>query len=433
MVKKIIVLAIAFVLLISVPMYDAIANPTPFSPVTVGAGTGTSTVIKSPEEIQTLISSMPSIKDYSSDKTIMELYPEFKPFSYSEDGYSSETTSRYTTLDGERVLLRNESKREHVLEMFFTADALYYHVVGTMTQTKDTYEAIRDEYTEDDEIQGEYIEGTRTVTTYELYACYAEDRVLLKFDDYTTKSQERKSEGGSWKEVESEDADDEEAQLAEDVAKATKKIFGQWMELITYTDEEIQEMFGDLFGESTEEPTTPEEVEAYQKNYIDAMVNYLVFQTANEFAKTNLDSIESATEGNVAYLTSLASCLSSLDMFDKSGNEYELKTNDGETQKQYLTALGFYVSNYNDTSADVSFNTESDSITINQKLELSKSSSGNYSSTVIRVQSTFSNVNNTVVSLKDAKIKSVVDTFKKPFGDIYRKQLEDSMKQEGEE
>lgn len=430
MVKKIIVLAIALVLLISVPMYDAIANPTPFSPVTVGAGTGTSTVIKTPEEIKTLIASMPSIKDYSSDNTILELYPEFKPFSYAEDGYSSETTSRYTTLDGERVLLKKESKREHILEMFFTADALYYHVVGTMTEAKDTYEAIRGE--EDVELQGDYIEGARTVTTYELYACYAEDRVLLKFDDYTTKSQERKSEGGSWKEVESEDADDEEAQIAEDVAKATKKIFGQWMELITYTEEEIQEMFSDLYGGSTEEPTTPEEVEAYQKKYLDAMVNYLVFQTANEFAKTNLDSIESATEGNIAYLTSLASCLTSLDMFNKSGNEYKLKT-DSETEKQYLTALGFYVSNYSNTSADVSFNTESDSITINQKLELDKSGSGSYSSTVIKVQSTFSNVNNTVVSLKDAKIKSVVDTFKKPFGDIFRKQLEESMNQEGEE
>ena len=125
MVKKIIALSIAFVLMLAAPMYDVITAP-PASPVNFGAGDGTSLVIESPEKLSELLSSIPSVETYLQTEDMTTVIENFKSFTMTEDGFSKQTETYKMSTE----IKETETFTEHVLEMCFAVDALYYHAVG---------------------------------------------------------------------------------------------------------------------------------------------------------------------------------------------------------------------------------------------------------------------------------------------------------------
>ena len=164
MVKKIVALSIAFVLMLAAPLYDVITAP-PASPVDFGAGDGTSLVIESPEKLNELLSNIPNIETYLETNDMTTVNQNFKSFTMVEDGFSKQIQKF-----GSR---ETETYTQHVLEMCFAVDALYYHAVGETRVT----ESLKND-------DGYVKSAERTTTEYDMEIYYSKDKVLLKLNSF---------------------------------------------------------------------------------------------------------------------------------------------------------------------------------------------------------------------------------------------------------
>lgn len=387
MVKKIIALSIALVLLLSAPMYEVIVKlTTPGSPVAFGAGDGESEVVATPAELQTLLSNIPDIESYLTTEDITTLKPDFKTFTMLEEGEAENVVYSYYQGGVKGV----STKVDHMLEMCFTKGALYYHATGTTTTTETIYGENQN-----------WMSAERTVMSYDMEIYYSSTKVLLKFNDLDYVEQIQYSQGASWEEKHS---DEDEPFSTTDQFAFFNKAGDKWLELVTYTDEELQEMFGDMSEPPTGEP---------DEEYVDNMLAYYALMYANEFAQVNIDAISATNQNNIAYLVRLATFLSenANTAFIQDGDRYMLSGSD--SADAYLNAM-FGTSDFNNKNIQSSFTINSTDAVIEQDWELAQGESYTPGRREVSMETTttFTNVNNTVVTLKDESVTSVYNALK---------------------
>ncbi len=400
MVKKIIALSVALVLMLTSILYGGnIDLSKKDSTVSFGAGDGTSKVVETTADLEKLLSNIPSVKDYLGDKTILEQKPDFKPFTMVEEGKSTDKTDRKSTLQGDMVWIQTVAVREHSLEICFTATAVYYHAIGEMTSEENVWERGEEDYYLDSDPDN-YISGESTKTTYDIEIYYSSELILVKYNDYAITAYEANSYD-NW--TESEGEDNAEMAAALEMVEAS---FGKWMKVETEDGE-----LGD------QEPDS-----------MDAMVDALVKEFCREFSTTVIDSITTSTEANTVYLAGLAGFIveNSETHFEYQNGKYNLKYGDkedgGSYQKDYLQAIGISVSN-DSVSGSTSYNLGSDVITVSQRIHVGYSSGSSTRSQDVQSETTFQNIDNTVVSLKDAKISTVEEVL----GAEFKKYIEEQM------
>ncbi len=378
MVKKIVALSIAVLLMVASICFGM--APKEEMPIIFGEGDGESKVIESSEGLQELLNSVPSMGDYLEYSSILEADPTFKPFTMVENGDSEERTS-------------NQSKRRrHVLEICFTETAVYYKCIGSYTT---------ESYTSQDE-NGDGNE--KSVISYNIELYYSKDLILVKYNDYDIENSVYSADKGRWVK---KDGDDSESELVEKTLDTLSKCFGKWMKAETFTEEELMNKFS---GMSEEEMA----------------IEYMVYMLCSQVSEAYIEDITSSTDLNTQYLVNLSSfIMSNLETsFDKNGNDYSLKDTD-EADAAYLAALGRAEGTYNSdiSSAHIDFNLGSSVITVDQNVHISAS---NNSSVYFDSETTFKNIGNTVVSLKDQKIKTVTEVL----GSEFRKLFEEMMEEE---
>lgn len=393
MVGKIIALAIAFILMLAVPLYDVITKPA--SPVEYGAGNGESQVIEDPEQLQELLNNIPNVDAYLENANILDVYPDFKSFTMVESGFArTTTTTSYSDSNTESV-----SEKNHILEMCYAENALYYHAVGKMTE-KETVSVYN-------EASGNtnYESGTRTITSYDIEIYYSSELVMVKFNAFDILQEELVVDESSllvtYREVEEEEG----ALSTSRVLETYEKCFGQWMELKTPTEEELMTKFE---GMSEEE----------------MQIEYTVYMLCETFSTAYIDDINASNQLNAQYLVSLSNFLTdNIDTaFEKTGNLYDLKS-DEETKIAYLGALGLEGGYKEDTSsADASFTVNSTEVGVSQECVVYT----DYGRTVeMETFTSFKNVNNTVANVKNADVKTVYDTLHDPFSDLIKEYMEE--------
>ncbi len=402
MVKKIIALSVAFVLMLTSVLWGTVNVDK--SPVQFGAGEGTSKVVESTADLEALLSNIPSVKDYLTNSSILDINANFKPFTMVETGKAVDEFKTTTTHEGEPVWKQTVSTREHSLEICFTATAVYYHAVGEMSSDENLWE--KENLTSDyiNTSEEYYISGESTKTTYDIEIYYSSEVMLVKYNDYSIGAYTA-TERDEW--VESTETSDDSFEMDAALNIVTSS-FGKWMKV-----EQLEEgAMPDTMPDST-----------------DAMIDMLVQEFCYQFSTTVIDSITSSTEANTVYLAGLAGFIvgNSSTHFKKEGNSYKLK--DGEYEENhgydddYLTAIGVNPNYYKSASGSASYNLNSDIITVGQYISLS---SGNRNQT-IDTNTTFQNIDNTVVSLKDVAINSVEDVL----GAGFKKYLEENMPEGG--
>lgn len=385
MVNKIIALSIAFVLMLAAPMYDVITAP-PASPVDFGEGDGTSLVIESPEKLRELISSIPSIETYLQTDDMTTVNQGFKSFTMTEDGFSKQIETYKTSSE----VKETETYTQHVLEMCFAVDALYYHAVGQTRITNSLYNKSSDGEKSD------FKSAERTTTDYDIEIYYSKSKVLLKFNDLEYLEEERLDGSSSYTKV---NEDEEEMFSLSAQMSFLKKCKGKWLELKEYTEEELASKLGiDL--------TNPENMSE------DAQIAYVAYMYSNEFAKANVESINQSNQMNVAYLAKLGGYivekLSS--SFTERGGSFYYLNNDSATKNDYANAIvgSAVFGENNNADIEAEFNVGSTESSIYQQWELEV---GNRE-IEMETTTTFKNLDNTVVNLKDKKITSVYDALK---------------------
>ena len=375
MVKKIVALSIAFVLMLAAPLYDVITAP-PASPVDFGAGDGTSLVIESPEKLNELLSNIPDIETYLETNDMTTVNQNFKSFTMVEDGFSKQIQKF-----GSR---ETETYTQHVLEMCFAVDALYYHAVGVTRET----ESVKTD-------SGDVTSAERTTTEYDMEIYYSKDKVLLKLNkiDYL---EEEKKEGSS-----SFTVKEDKGEMFSISAQMSlfKKCRGKWLELKEYTPDEL----ANKLGISAEDLSNPNNMS------VDAQYSYAAYMYANEFASANIEAINASNQMNVAYLAKLGGYIVEKlqTSFTESGDTYYLK-DDSAVKNEYANAIVgatvFDEDNNDDIEAE--FNVGSTESSIYQQWEL-----GN-NKVEMEATTTFKNLNNTVVNLQDQKITTVYEALK---------------------
>lgn len=375
MVKKIVALSIAFVLMLAAPLYDVITAP-PASPVDFGAGDGTSLVIESPEKLNELLSNIPNIETYLETNDMTTVNQNFKSFTMVEDGFSKQIQKF-----GSR---ETETYTQHVLEMCFAVDALYYHAVGETRVT----ESLKND-------DGYVKSAERTTTEYDMEIYYSKDKVLLKLNsmDYL---EEEKLEGSSNFTVKKEDKEEMFSVSAQ--MSLFKKCEGKWLELKEYTEEEL----ANKLGIDLQNPDSMTE---------DAQYSYVAYMYANEFASANIEAINASNQINVAYLAKLGGYIVEKlqTSFTESGDTYYLK-HDSAAKNEYANAIvgATVFDENNNADIEAEFNVGSTESSIYQQWELEN---GN-NKVEMETTTTFKNLNNTVVNLKDQKITTVYEALK---------------------
>lgn len=385
MVKKIIALSIALVLMLAAPMYDVITAP-PASPVDFGAGDGTSLVIESPEKLNELLSNIPSIETYLQTEDMTTVNQSFKSFTMTEDGFSKQTETYKMSSEIKEI----ETYTQHVLEMCFAVDALYYHAVGQTRVTNSLY------YKNSDGERSGFKSAERTTTDFDMEIYYSKSKVLLKINDLEYLEEERLDDFSDYTKVL---ADEEEAFSPSAQMSFLKKCKGKWLELKEYTEEELASKLGiDL--------TNPDSMTE------DAQIAYVAYMYSNEFAKANIESINQSNQMNVAYLAKLGSYIVenlSSSFTESSGNLYYLN-NDSEAKNNYANAIvgASVFGENNNADIEAEFNVGSTESTIYQQWELEVG----IREIEMETTTTFKNLDNTVVNLKDQKITTVYDALK---------------------
>lgn len=392
MVKKIIALSIAFVLMLSSVLYGTIDFTN--SPVQFGKGDGTDTVIESPEELEQLLNNIPSVKDYFTNESMTVKNPNFQTFTMVEEGGGKTLNTNFAMLGAEKVIVDNESDLYHVLEICFADDAVYYHCEGETVNTQ-TYFACTPNNS-----RGSFKSAARVVTSFDIEIYYAKDVMMIKYNDYDIKAEKAGDDSGRW------EADEEKFDaMTLAIFDALEECYGKWMQVKELTESEMAGIAG-----------LPQQ---------EAEIESMIIMYCNEFSSAWVDNIVSSTENNTRYITLLSGFINgNLDTaFDKIDSTYYLKSG-SETRASYLSSLGIspLAFNFENSDANATFNVNSDVITVEQVWDLFPKSNASSDASLDCV-TTFKNIGNTKVSLKDAEYSSVYDVF----GDAIRDVFEDMM------
>ncbi len=377
MVKKIVALAIAFVLMLAVPLYDTITAPAP-SAVDFGQGTGTSAVITTPDELNDILANIPDINSYLTTEDMTTLNPSFKTFTMTEEGTQSISQKSFTTA--------TRTETDYELTMCFTNSAIYYRAIGTSVVKTSHYESSSFETLKSVD---------RTTMDYDMEVYYSKAMTLIKFNELDTKYEES-TDGISFSTPEASGDMFSEA----DQMSFLKKAKGKWMQLVELTEAELMEKFGDL--DFSQEPS-PDQMGKY--------FEYMAYEYANQFAKVNTEALIVANQANLTYLKNLGAFITTnLDNFDKNLDTYTIGES-AEDRCAYMNALvgmTAFKPEVNAPSVEASFNLNSSDIKIEQDWYI------DISNTVIDLDAvtTISNVGNTIANVKDQKIISVYDALK---------------------
>lgn len=485
MIKKIIVLAISFVLTLGSVVYTETTNATP---VKYGTGTGVSRTITNAKELAELMQSLPnaSIYDEYADVTQAEGYENFKGITIFENGVYNKYSNYVNNirLDDNPDLPEEEIEyfysrvHEHQnkrLEMYFDKNCVYYHSVGTTWTTVEYYKTNVEGFLSGNAYDLEIAKGY--ATDFDIEAYYSKDRVLMKINKNETYYQEALPVESpksylSYKRVEEptsedDDEDDEPSddEIYQDIAlRALNDNLGVWVEL----DRSATGVDGMEPDYEAIQNMTKEQEEEY-------MMNFMIQALLSELSYAQINSLTNANLLNYTYLTKLSSFITeSIEKpgyYEVNGPKYELKFSvpipDGyrcnscgvkfdqekdscpcgstdiiestkssqEPTYSYLRALmGWpaYDGNNNgySYSGGLKF-TVGPNTSIEQKFARNYSSQ-NYLSLKFEEttlsNSTILNVDNTAVqALKNAKVKSLDDSFGKSFRKIfneYKAQLE---------
>ncbi|MBR5439871.1 MAG: hypothetical protein IKV61_06645 [Clostridia bacterium] len=486
MIKKIIVLAISFVLTLGSVVYTETSNA---ESVTYGSGTGVSRTIASVDELTELINSLPDVTVYDehANVTSAEGYENFKGITIIENGensryYSYEDKVR---LDDNPDLAEDEIEyfysRKHEysnkrLEMYFDTTCIYYHSIGTTWNTTEYYKTNVEGFLNGNLSDLEIAKGY--ATDFDIEVFYSKDKVLMKINQNEQYYQEavwdgkyRVSQFPQYKKAEepASEEDDEPSDseiYAEIGLKALNENLGVWVELdLNATGVDGMEPDQDAY-----ENMTDEEKEEYAMNF---MIQALI----SEISYVQVESIKQANAINYAYLSRLSSFIveniENNKYWEVSGPKYKLvptysldfwkctqcskvfetyTTNcpdceDGgnvnemsewiyDARNSYINALRPDWNARVDSTSKNTFGGELEIVvgsnsTINQKLRRTyssgKSAFGKFEEE-IRSYSTIFNVDNTAVNvLKNAKVKTLDETYGKSF----RKSFEELRAQQG--
>lgn len=383
MIKKIIALSVSFVLMLASVLYGVIDFDN--SPVSFGAGDGVAKVIETPAELQELLSNIPSLNDYLENEKITDVNPDFKSFTMIEDGKAETRKTSYPYRGGEYFYVLDKDVQEHSLEICFGIDSVYYHCIGSQSQQETTFES------NDNQNHGDFVEGTRNVTSYDVEIYYSKDVVLVKYNDYSIKSEKQTSATPErFEEIESDDP------MQTAVLSAISESFGQWMRV---------EDRADISDDDMSSITDPNQM-------FDAMIYYY----CDMFSEAWIANITQSTEGNVQYLVNLSDFITdNLDScFRNSENNYTLK-DDEEVDAKYFAALGLNSSQfrYETSTAYAGFNLNSDTIVVDQEWNLD--GRDNRTDVYADSSTTFRNIDNTMAAVKDAEsVDSVYDVLSEP-------------------
>lgn len=334
MIKKIILLVLSFSFSVTSVVYG---TATKADPVSSGTGKGTSVKIADASALSKIMSQIPSYEDYAGEKSISELYPDFKPFTMIETGYGSNVvetaTTRKIVKDGQSenlpLIQHTEDTTNHSLSISFTKDAVYYHSVGSKTVT-DTYYEITTENLEYGENEfRRFYDAECTVINFDAEIYHSKDATMIKYNKYetieTVANDVDRYGNPIFKAAEEEVLTDEdeimEKQMQDKVAQIREDNYGVWLKLETYTEEEMATKFGSLWN-----PDSPITEENYAQ-YKDLMIDYMVYETCNLASEAEARSFLEANENNCIYFGNLASFITGEDEnvgFEKKGNQYSL-------------------------------------------------------------------------------------------------------------
>lgn len=406
MIKKIIALVITLALFLAVPLYDVITNPA--SPIEFGAGDGVSEIIENPEKFKELIASIPDVEAYLENETMLDVNPDFKSFTMVENGVRKESDRNLVDDGAEAYYEVEEKTKDHVLEMYYAENALYYHAVGQMTTSTEKYGATfyENEYNYSYDFRwDDFRGGEREVKVYDIEIFYSKSMTLLKFNNYEMYTQTSETED-KWKTVEADANDDQQKVLA-----AFSKCYGKWMKLEAYTEAEIQQMIMDKYGITMD--SNPEDYD--EQTIIDMQVEMMVYMTASQVSEAYIADINNSNKMNAAYLQAIAGFMTTdTDVnFDKSGNRYELKEGI-EYKQKYVKMLnvGYGYDTESPNRVSVAFNVNAADVSVEQAFKVSSkydSTYGEQRTLEVSALSSFKNVGNTIANVKDEDVKSVYD------------------------
>ncbi len=470
MIKKIIVLAISFVLTLGSVVYTEVSTA---DPVTYGSGTGVSRTITSVDELTELINSLPNVSVYDehADVTQAEGYENFKGITIIENGENSKYSNYRTNvrLDDDPDLEEDEIEyfysRQHEytnkrLEMYFDTNCIYYHSIGTIWNTVEYFNMDLEGYIWNMS-NLEIAKGTATDIDIEVF--YSKDRTLMKINQNETYYQEALPtdtyrEFPSYKKVEAPTSEDEDDKPTEQeiALKAVNDNLGIWVEL-DMNATGIDDMEPDY---DAIQNMTPEQQEEY-------MMNFMIQGLLSRLSREQVKSIKEANQKNYDYLASLSSfivenienekywevngpkytfvpsyevngykcsaCQSTFDnlVADCPNCDYNTDVNYysqwiDDARNAYVKALKsdwYYtigIKNYSH-NGELTL-TLGPSTTIKQRLAYTYSADNviNRRSEEITSYSTIFNVDNTEVkALKGAKVKSLDDTYGKSFREAF--------------
>ena len=389
MISKIIALIIALVFIIASPLYGAIV--TPENPVSFGAGGGKSELINTPEELNEVIKKIPALETYLTNDSVLEVDPEFKPFTMVESGSSTKTNTGYFYQESERLCRVKKSINDHVLEMCFGTDALYYHVVGEMIEEELVYGT----YDGSTGYNGsDFREGERTRRTFDIEIYYSHEQTLIKYNDFDIYNEEVVSydaDRGRPTYQAKTDVQDSETMIMNKVMEAMEACFGIWMSPETISDEEyVQKME----GLSEEE----------------AAIEMLTIEFVNTLSSAWVDEIANANSGNTQYLVGLSKFIVALDDYFWSESNYFVFDASEENQKEYFGTFGVSTTYYTSHTLNARLTFNGEQAMVNQEWYLSTVNS----SEVIELKTLtkIKNLGNTVCSVgDDAKIDTAYNVF----------------------
>lgn len=462
MIKKIILLVLSFSFSVTSVVYGTVTKA---DPVSSGTGTGTSVKIADKTALSKVMSQIPSYDDYTGEKSISELYPDFKPFTMVETGYGEKTTDtprRRTTVNGDEIeyvdlIERHVETTNHSLSISFTEDAVYYHSIGSKLSTNIYYEY---EINEDSgnysfDTEEDFVDAERTVINFDAEIYHSKDATLIKYNKYETLKEfadTNRYQTPLFKPAEEEVLTDEdeimEKEMQEKVEKIREDNYGVWLKLETYSDEELEEKFGDLMNSDT--PPSEENYEQLKN----VMIDYMIYETCNLVSKSEAESFAKANASNCAYLGILSDFITSDNeniSFEKNGNEYKLipgkyvEIVDPETNESYsvyrevgtqayTNAIFPQYSNTEKYSSYVNFSyvVGSDVAVVDQKAHYSDSDYGLHFSFDMDTVTNFFALDNTVAAIeKGAKVKTIEEAYGKGLREIYSEYM-DQMMSEGD-
>lgn len=428
MISKIIALVIAFVFILSAPIYTAIINSS--NAVEFGAGDGVSAVIEDPEALQALLAAIPSVDIYKTCASITDLegYEDFQAFTMVEDGFATNKTrneyASYYDEEEERYIPAISETAEttsHILEVCFGVNSVYYHCKGEIETVVDYYE--RTEY----DYQNPYIIGERTARTFDIELYYSENTVLVKYNDFYYTDEYRTSNDyyATWQPLvlTEDDKGYEDRVMRDKTVAILDSVWGVWL-----APAELPDGFDAEAGPDVDENMTEDQI-------LQIYMDYMVISFCATFTDLWTTEITNSTAINAAYLAALGGYISSnlTTSFTESFGTYSLKDNE-EIEYGYIDALfgqdtsSVYQISSASSASDglvVDFTVGSDEADIFQYIKLnSKNGTGNYITMCTRT--TIKNVGNTVVSLKNSDVQTIDEAL----GDALIELMTDLMSEE---